>query len=123
LSGGEGHDTINGDAGLDVLIGGGGNDGLNGGDGNDLLFDGRITVNGASADSQTVNDASDAAMLLLLSEWALFNPLAGPLALAAAASNDHDGADQLTGGTGDDTFSAPQAEIGDFGLGIDTILP
>ncbi|MCI0361063.1 MAG: hypothetical protein L0211_21500, partial [Planctomycetaceae bacterium] len=119
LSGGEGHDTLNGDAGLDVLIGGGGNDGLNGGDGNDLLFDGRVTYTGVSDNSQTIGDANDVAMAALLADWATLVPGS----LSGAFTNDKDGTDQVSGGTGDDTFSADLADIADFGLGSDTILP
>jgi Ca2+-binding RTX toxin-like protein len=123
INGGEGNDSVSGDQGLDVLIGGGGNDAVNGGDGNDLLFDGRINLGGVSADSQTIGDASDAAMLALLLEWSASNPAVGPLALAAAASNDHDGTDQVRGHAGADSFSADAADILDFELGLDAILP
>jgi Ca2+-binding RTX toxin-like protein len=122
VSGGEGNDSVNGDQGLDVLIGGGGSDGVNGGDGNDLLFDGRISLGGQSAESQTVADASDAAMLALLLEWAASNPAAGPLATAAATSNDRDGTDQVRGNLSDDSFSADPADIFDFAVGLDTVL-
>jgi hypothetical protein len=62
-------------------------------------------------------------MLLLLQEWVATNPAAGPLATAAAASNDRDGADQVRSHAGRDSFSADAADILDFELGLDSILP
>jgi Ca2+-binding RTX toxin-like protein len=119
INGGEGNDILNGEAGLDVLIGGGGNDGMNGGDGNDLLFDGRITYNGVSDNSQTIGDANDVAMAQLLADWAVLVPGT----LSGTFTNDRNGADQVRGQLGADSFSADAADIKDFVPGVDTILP
>jgi len=118
VNGGEGNDSVSGDQGQDVLIGGGGNDAVNGGDGDDLLFDGRVTYTGISAESQTIGDASDAAMAALLADWATLVPgsLSGPF------TNDRDGIDQVRGHAGADSFSANAADILDLLLGLDTIL-
>ena len=119
MNGGEGNDILNGELGLDVLIGGGGNDGMNGGDGNDLLFDGRVTYNGVSDNSQTIGDANDVAMAQLLADWVAV----APGTLSGTFTNDRDGVDQVRGQLGADSFSANAADILDFVLGVDTILP
>ena len=75
LSGGSGHDQLFGNAGNDVLLGGSGNDILWGGSGNDQMF-------GGSGWDQLLGEAGD-------------DYLQG--------GNDNL-ADQLTGGSGNDTF-------------------
>ena len=75
LSGGSGHDELNGGGGSDVLLGGSGNDVLSGGGGNDQLF------GGSGWDQLSGEGGSD------------------------YLHGGYDGlADELTGGSGNDTF-------------------
>lgn len=129
--GGEGDDTILGEAGQDSLIGGGGSDfisgdldddSISGGDGDDFLS------GGAGADTIEGNAGNDVLSSDLLSDeasWA--NDIGDHL-----FGNDGDdrlffaGQDMATGGAGADSFGviatgiAP-AQITDFEVGVDNI--
>ncbi|WP_371413522.1 Calx-beta domain-containing protein, partial [Microcystis aeruginosa] len=75
VSGGEGNDVVNGDAGNDELIGEEGNDSLNGGVGNDLLRSdlGNDTINGGSGFDYYRADYSDRSSGLTMT----YDPVSG----------------------------------------------
>ena len=126
LYGGAGNDTVSGDAGDDLVAGNAGNDRLygrggndavigglgadlmTGDDGNDLMFDGTVMLLGGTDASLTKNDASDVAMLLLLTNWQLGIITPGVI-------HPHDGdVDSISGGAGTDSASPGPEDFGDW---------
>jgi hypothetical protein len=101
ISGGSGNDFILGSEGNDVLIGGAGGSGdsIDGGGGNDLLIAGDTS----NSQSSLVNDANDAALMALLTNW---NATHAAGIASGIVSGDDGAVDSLTGGTGDDDFYA-----------------
>lgn len=119
LSGGGGVDRLIGGIGNDVLFGGTGTDELTGGDGNDLLVTGSVanensswtsvaSVSNYSPATYTNGADFDAALLVLLTQWASVNDRSSIGAIT------HDGVDDdVFGGLGDDDFCYEAADIAD----------
>jgi fibronectin-binding autotransporter adhesin len=120
LSGGAGNDLLLGTEGNDVLIGGTGVDSLDGGGGDDLIITGSV-ANESSSWTSAPNTTTfgsgiysrptdnDAALLLLLTQWAL----SGDRSTLAAITHDAV-LDLASGYTGNDDFSAAPGEAQDF---------
>lgn len=119
LSGGDGQDQLFGNTGNDVLLAGNGADILDAGAGSDLLVSGS-TANENSTwssvastttfGSNTYSNISDndAALLTLLSQWAVSNNRSTLGIITHDSQND-----DLYGGTGDDDFCWESADIAD----------
>ncbi len=119
ITGGDGADRLYGNTGNDVIFAGTGTDELTGGDGNDLLVTGSVANENSSLTSvasvsnyspATYTNAldNDAALLVLLSQWASVNDR------TTIAAITHDLVDDdVFGGLGDDDFCYEAADIAD----------
>jgi Ca2+-binding RTX toxin-like protein len=132
LYGGEGDDTISGYTGNDLIAGNGGNDFLYGKDGHDVIIGGLgadllagdagddLLINGTASysppggtdASTSVNDANDAAMLLLLADWVANKPALPALSLLTTP--DDNTPDTLGGGEGTDRTRPGTGDTGDW---------
>jgi serralysin len=119
LIGNDGTDTLNGDSGNDTLNGGGGADQLQGGSGTDFLYiDAADTLvdGGADYDYAFVLGAGAVSLNLVTSNLESAEGNAGNDVFNAAGAayavvlNGRGGADQLTGGSGGDTFNFDAAD-------------
>ena len=122
VSGGDNDDRVYGGDGNDVVFGGSGVDEINGGNGNDLLVTGSVAIENSIRTSvasvsnyspATYTDGmdNDAALLILLSNWAS-SGIIGTLGTNPAIT--HDGVDDdVWGELGDDAFCWEAADIAD----------
>ena len=124
-TGGQGNDTItgNGDANLidgltgnDTLLGGGGNDTLRGGDGNDVV------IGGAGADAIQGGAGVDRASYSDQTADLIVNLNGGAASGGDATGDVYNSVENLTGGSGNDTFIGnADANLLDGQAGNDTL--